>query len=290
VGKAQHLIQANGGTSWQEFDLSEKMAIDDSRHKCTIPGVNYSEPIVITFLKTYDEPDNVFEKTDDLLAAIERVRESAAKNQIAMMVDSTSKSATDNEFTGCTIAVRRCRFTNSTEVLKSLNRLGVSFAGVFKPLHSFSNALLDTEFGFERESARLFRPAGIRLLISAEAPEKINNLMAKSEIWGKQILYRLSVSMFKANEAKAIAEAGCFILLYRSPKASAPDWKQAAVEIKKAVDEKNAAGLGIEVIPELIEEMVKLGVEDKDIEALMQNNLQRTLARWWADSSYTKVE
>ena len=67
-------------------------------------------------------------------------------------------------------------------------------------------------------------------------------------------------------------------------------WQAVAVEMLKILNTDAKRQIGIESIPPLVKELVNKGLDEKDIGNLLRENLRRTLARWWANPDYTRVD
>ena len=300
VSKADYLMRKYGGTVTQSIRFHRlPIEADYTLDYAPVKGVKYAAPICIANLDVpWDEtPDSSYDRSILYLSAIEKVREAAAGKGIPFMSDSLYKNWEEDVFTGVTISVTPTYITEDEAAFRALTRLGVGFVqvGVWSSLWSEEEfQAQENRFEFQKQRARRFRNAGVRLITEfdlgrgnkydEEASKKIANL------WHGQIILRMPVRHLFYVNIEEFCKLGYFVLIYESELDRTKSWQAVAVEMLKILNTDAKRQIGIESIPPLVKELVNKGLDEKDIGNLLRENLRRTLARWWANPDYTRVD
>jgi len=267
VDKAKWLLHSNGGIEFIQIDTPFTPPYT------TVKGVSYPVPVV--FLSIRHSRDKVLE-LEDILKDLETARVIAHERSLPFMADSLHKDYEADSFTGMTVTLPANSLPHSSEALKGISRLGVSFVDLTKLFGVRSKINKKTRRKTE-ELAEKCLDIGV-LPISSDIDCKVAIQVA--EIWNNKLLYRIDTERFDWDKLKDLVNAGCFVLLYVGFENEMIDYPKLVSQIKKALTADYSDQFGIIATPVLVRSLLDNDVSDDDINNLLQNNLRVRLRKW----------
>jgi len=187
----------------------------------------------------------------------------------------------------------------SLTTLNALRRLGVGFdAMAIGP--NFAAPLRGIERGPNKESlvsvlklsAAFIRRANLRPIFTFESDSLIGNsryitaIAENAGFWSKQVVCRIDISTTKYEDINELIESGVFVYLESFDKLK-EDQKDQSLQYLQGLLKQNRPNVGIEPVPEVIQNLLVLGVSESEIGKLLVGNFQWTLKAWWADKNYS---
>jgi len=267
VNKAKWLLHTNGGIKFIQIDtpIAPPYAI--------VKGVNYPVPVI--FFNIRHSKDKVLE-LEDILKDLETARVIANDNSIPFMADSLQKDYKADSYTGITVTLPANSIPQSSEALKGLSRLGVSFVDLTKLFKSRSTLNKKIRHKIEKLSEKCLDSDVLPIL--SDVDYKIAIQVA--EIWNNKLLYRVEAENFDWGKLEELVNAGCFVLLDVGNENEKTDYAKMASQIKEALTMEYSDRIGIIAMPVLVQSLLDNDVSDEDINDLLQNNLRVRLRNW----------
>lgn len=269
VNKAGWLLHRSGGIEFMGMDTPYIPSFQ------RIKGVDYPTPVV--FLNLHHGSDGAL-KLDDVLHNLETAREKADERFIPFMTDSLQKDNNRDSFKGLTAIIPANSLPNSSEAIKGLNRLGLSFVDLTE-LAGIKSHLNKKTIKKMTELAEKSKKASIRPIIT-NVDENI--AIQTAEIWEGQVLYRVAEEKFDWERLADLADAGCFVLIVVDDDGEKGDFAALSERIKQALASDCRDNFGIIAPHDLVQALLDSEVENDDILDLLQDNIRRKLSKWWA--------
>jgi len=280
VGKGNFLARANPGviiTAIQVNQLNNKKNIDRCIQTTTnfVKDVEYPQMLQICRLSPtegYTQGWLVDQVT--YFQGLEVIRETSKIKNIPFLSDSCLKDFKGEPFKGVSAAIPFNKSLADTLVLMMLARNGVGFI-----MYDFldENPVI-RDLNSWKEIAPDCRRAGIRPFIALceySEPYTLLSLSEMAKSYNGQILFKFSFSQnVDMTDYPQLFDAGCFVIT------------DDTSVVNHFANTKYFSQLGIESDPTLIDALGLTGMDNWTIRALLFDNLQSTLQRWWADSSY----
>jgi len=269
VDKAGWLMHRSGGVEFIEMDTPYTSSFK------RIGKIDY--PVSLVFLNVGSDNQKAIE-LEDVMSNLEIARMKTNERFIPYMADSLQKEYKADSFKGLTAILPANSLPSSSEALKGLNRLGLSFIDLTEISGSKPSLNKKTVKKLE-EIFEKCQKASVRPILN-DVKAKIAIQVA--ETWNGQVLYTVSEKKFDWNELGDLAEAGCFVLVNIEGGKEQSEYDTLAEEITKALSSDYRDDFGIIAPRVLVQELLNLEVENDDILDLLQDNLRRKLSKWWA--------
>jgi hypothetical protein len=271
-----------------------------------VKGVTYPEPLkVVTLQHISPSCMRLYQgASEDYFRAVEYIREITSANECHFLADSIRKDYHGKPFVGVTLALQAFDFPEDSLDLNALARAGVGFVNgeVHGKVHldDWYREETDTRFAGWRGIAEDARRAGMRLWLEkcitniprgrlkkgdlyewwiSATTEDSKGIHELAPLWDGQMVCNVTTNGKLPTEAlDTLISDGCFLIV------------NDADYIKRHQNKSTFTQIGIPSDPQFVEELLKEGFRDQEISDLIFGNLQQTLQRWWADTTYTQVE